>query len=474
MLCLGFLLTAGTAAPISAEAQSGRIEAIPGGDDMFDLTACIDAALVANAGLQAQEAKRGELQGQMTQARATGLPTIDLTGSWLRSRDPSFALNPAFDSGDDSGGEGDASPFDSLFDPANTRAATYWRSSINAHWNLNPFLVFNAIGAAGLGIARQETVIDDATHRMIEQVITGYYGIISTSALVEALDADITARNEFLDVTRRRFNLGLATSLDTLRAAVSAANLIPERRSAVQRLRDAGSNLNVLMGRAPFVPLAVTGEITIENDTIDAEAAEARVAARPDIAQIDLLINILRKNRGAQKAGHRPSFSADASYGYVGTDLNSMTDDGHDFWNASVSVNIPIFDGLNTKGLVEETEAMIRKMGYDREEAQRRARLEIRSLIGDLETARENLKVAQMNLAAADDALEQITFSYDLGKAEYLAVLNTQSDRFLASNNFILARHNLLTLTASLKRALGYNPRESLREINSRLAAEKK
>jgi len=458
--------------------QPSLITAIPGASTALSLEECILHAVESNASLRAETARRGELKGQMTQARATGLPTFDATMGWQRGRDPSMALGSVFGGGGES--TEPITPLDSLLasisvipSAEDMPAQTFWRSSVNARWEINPGRVINAIGAAGLGIRRQEAEIDNATNRVIEQVVTGFYGVITTSEYLNAIDADITARTEFLEVTRRRFGLGLATALDTLRAKVSQANLIPQRRSAYQRLSDAGSQLNVLMGRSPLAPLTIDGRVRIETDRLDPESAANFITQRPDLQSLEILTEMMRKNRGAQKSAHRPYISANASYGYMGTDFSSQTDKGHDFWSASVSLNVPLFDGMLTKGQVQETEASIRRMRHQYEEARRGARLEIRSILGDLEAAQDNLSAAKLNLTAAEDALTQITLAYDLGKAEYLSVLSTQSDRYLARSNYIQARHNVLTLTASLKRALGFPPTETLKTISETLATEK-
>ena len=453
-----------------------RIEVIPGAKTVLTLPMAIKAALESNAGLLAETERRGELRGQMSQARATGLPTIDATSTWQRGRDPSMALDQTFGGGSDG-----SSPFDSLFGgisiiplAEDIPAQTFWRSSVNARWEINPGLIINAVGAAGLGIERQEAEITNVTNRGTEQVITGYYTVITAGANYRALRADILARTEFLNVTRHRLTLGLATGLDTLRARVSLANLTPQLRSAYQRLFDAGAQLNVLMGLAPLTPMTIDKRIEIETDPVDPDLSADHVAYRPDIQSLKLLIEIMRKNRGAQKSAHRPYLSANASYGYVGKDFSSQTDNGHDFWSASVTLTLPVFDGLLTKGQVQETDASIRRMEYDYEDAIRNARLEIRSLIGDLEAARNNLIAAKLNMTAAEDAAGQIGLRYELGKSEYLSVLSSQSDCYLANSNYIQARHDVLTLTASLKRALGFSPSSALSTINKSLTSAKK
>lgn len=466
------------------EPPNHRIVAIPGSAIPLVLDECIDEVLTANAGLRAQRQRRGELGGQKWQAVSIGLPSIDATGTWQRGRDPSFALDESFATGDDSESSGSGFPdscldvlaclggLDFIPEADAIPAQTFWRTSVNARWELRPGLVYNAVGAAGLGIERQEVMITDAEHRTVEGAMAAYYGVILAGEQLNAIEGDLASKREFLRITRRRFHLGLSTMLDTLRAAVSYSNVLPQKRTAAQALRDAGSRLNILMGRPTLTPLSVETDIPIEVRLLDIDRAVARVADRPDITQMRLYEQMMRKNRGAQKAEHRPYLAANGSYGYVTRSLDELTDKGHDFWSASLMLTVPIFDGMLTKGRVQETEATVRRLALEREEATRQARLEIQALMGDLDAARANLQASEMNLQAAEDALRQVNLRYELGKSDYLSVLDVQSGLLLARSNHIQARNQVLSLTASLKRALGFSPRVPLDDIAEALSRD--
>ncbi|MCA9754112.1 MAG: TolC family protein, partial [Gemmatimonadetes bacterium] len=95
-------------------------------------------------------------------------------------------------------------------------------------------------------------------------------------------------------------------------------------------------------------------------------------------------------------------------------------------------------------------------------EQTRQARLEASTALEELLTAREILAAADLNVAAADRALDQITARFDVGKAEYLRLLNAQSDRMNARSQAIRARYDVLVQTAALKRSLGLDPRTRL------------
>jgi outer membrane protein len=268
----------------------------------------------------------------------------------------------------------------------------------------------------------------------------------------------VASQREFLEVSKLRFDLGMATDLDTLQAAVALANTQPDLRLARRGLRNAGARLNALMSRSPESPLAVRNEQVIERDSVNTERALELAVQRPELEQIALFSDILRRNRQAQKADMRPYISVDGAYGYVGRDLNTLTDKGHDFWQAAVAVNVPLFDGLLTKGKVEETEASIRRTEAELSDQRRLVRVEVLELLTNLETAQQNLRAAELNLQRAEEALDRMIMEYRLGRADYLSALDAEANRSQARSNLIQARYEVLTLTASLKRAIGYSP----------------
>ncbi len=464
---------------LPAAAQTAPLDVIPGSSGPIPIEVCVEEALEQNSSILAARQGRRELSGQKKQAVSLGLPSLDASGTWSRGRDPSFAFDQTFGGGGDGAADSTASGLDSLFAgfsfipaPEDIQAQTFWRTSLNARWEVQPSLIYNAVGAAQLGIRRQEALIADTEHRAIEEVMRAYHQTVMVGEQIAALDADIEAKREFLEITRRRLELGFSTPLDTLRAAVAYGNLLPQRRNLAQRLRDAGANLNVLMGRPPHTALSLSPQEQLELEPIGPELAIEALPHRPDLMSLELMIEILAKNRGRIKAEHRPVVSADASYGYVTGDFGDMFDQGHDFWNASVTLRVPLFDGLRTKGRVQEAEAQIRRTELDQLDAVRRARLEVHSLLGELEAARENYRAARLNAEAAEDALEQIQMRYELGQSDYLSVLDVQADRSQARSNLISARNEVLSVTASLKRALGFRPDRSLANIKQQLNRE--
>jgi len=464
-------------APLGATvtARAGALET-------FDLGRCLSEAMAKNDSLLAERERRAELAGLKYQALSTGLPTLDLVGDWTRRRDPSFALDPTFGGGGD-GGLGsppDAPPwFDDFLDgfgsfipaPEDIPAATYWSTRFNLDWEINPLKIMGAVGAANLGIERQDLLVQAAEFATAESVVSAYFLVIMMAEAVNAVEAQYANQQELLDLTKMRYELGFATRLDTLQAAVALANIEPDLRNFRQQVANAGSRLNAVMGRDPVASLTIANEELIEVDPLVRDVALDLALARPELVAIDRFVGMLDGQKQTQTAEMRPYLSLHGSYGWVGTDFSSQWDDGHDVWSAAAAVNIPLFNGLLTKGQVDETKARIRRTEYELSGFRRQAQVQVLEVLNNLETARLNLNAARLNLERAEEAFEESQLMYRLGKANYLNVLNASADHLTARRTLIETRYQVLTLTANLKRAVGHSPATPLTAIPGLVAS---
>ena len=493
LLVLGLACTARAQAPAAADSEpmptftrseplGPEIDARPGSPDLLDLAACVEQALATNDRLRAERLRRGELEGQMDQALSNGLPSLDLTGNWTRGRDISVALDETFGGGGDGSlfppAPAGADPgfsqwvddvnagFSSLVPPpGGIPAQTFLNAGLAATWELNPVKILGAVGAARLGIDQQQLTLTSVEQGTVESTVAAYYSIIRAAENVQAIRAQLANQSELLDITTMRYELGLATRLDTLQAAVTVANIRPQLAVAEARLRNEGSRLNAVMGRRPETPLRIANEQAVELDPLVESAALELAQNRPELAALALTIDILGRNRQVQKADRLPYLTLSGSYGYIGKTIDTVFDEGHDTWRATAGLTIPIFDGLLTKGLVDETDARIRRSEAELTGLRRDVQVEVLEILANLRLARDLLDAVQLNLERGEEVLDESLLMLQLGKVNYLDVLLAESNRAEARNNVIEARYTVLTLTAALKRAIGWSPMVPLREI---------
>lgn len=464
-----------------SEALGPVVEARPGADEVLDLDRCVGEALRANDALQAERMRMDELEGQKDQALSTGLPTLDLVGNWTRSRDPSFALDSTF-----GGGGGFAPPagspdwftqwlsgFGSLIPEATAiPAQSFLRTNLNLSWTLNPVKVSGAVGAARLGIDRQQLSLRATENLTTESTVAAYHGIIKAADRIQAVQARLANQRELLDIMTLRCEMGLATRLDTLQASVALANLRPQLGVAQATLRNEGARLNSLMGRDPGAPLSIANDQVLELEPITDRTALALAGQRPELAAGALFTDILRRNRKAQAAERYPYLTVNGSYGYVGKEMDTLFDPGHDSWYAAVAVNWKVFDGLLTRGLVGQSSAQIRRSESELAGQRRQAQVEVMELLANLRLARQVLQAVLLNQVRSEEVLDESLLMLQLGKTSYLDVLVAEANRAEARSNVIDARFQVLTLTAALKRALGQSPLTPLAAIPGLVAEE--
>lgn len=467
--------------PASFLVEGDIVVAIEGAEAPLELYDCVQQALEANESLRQEREGLGVLEGRKTQAIATGLPRIEAQGNFSRGRDPSFALDETF-----SGGGNPYQPVvdyvQPLFDatgvtpppvdpsgssaffptPEQIRAQTFWRTYLDAYWELRPTQVWRAVNAADDAILQQEARVSDATNRAIEGVIRAYHGVVLAQERVAAVERELEARAEFLEVTRRRYLLEFATPLDTLQAAVSLANLRPEVRRVRFDLRRSAQELNQLMGRDPMQPLSVVATFPLEDEVVDQQLALSLAARRPDLQAREAQTRIYELQRGVASAERHPYLSAEGQWGFVTRDLDDLTESGHDFWRVGLTLHIPLFTALSPKGQIREAEAEMRRNEAAVRALRREVRDEVIVALGDLEIARANLEAAELNMRQAEDAYTQVSLRYELGKADRLEVLNAQTARFVARETLIEARYDVLATTATLKRSVGVSPAQAL------------
>jgi outer membrane protein TolC len=451
------------------------IQARPGDSTTMDIFGVVDQALRTNDQLKAARLRDEELQGLKKQALSTGLPTLDLVGDWSHGRDPRFALDSTF--GGDGGGFAppDGSPpwfeewlggFGSLIPPPeDIPAQTYWTTNLKLNWTINPIQIAGATGAASLSIDQQALAVQAVENTTAEETVAAYYSIIRAAERIQAVKAQLANQTELLDIMTMRYDLGMATRLDTLQAAVTLANIRPQLSIAEANLRNEGSRLNALMGRRPEQPLRIANEQVVEVDPLIETTALELAQNRPDITAQALFVDILRKNRQAQIADNRPYLTMYGAYGYVGRTTDTMFDEGHDSWMASVALNIPLFDGMYTRGRVAETEGRIRRTEAELTGWRRDVQVEVMEILANLRMARQVLDAVILNQERSEEVLEESLLMLQLGKVNYLDVLVSESNRAEARSNVIDARYEVLVLTASLKRALGYSPLVGLTDI---------
>ncbi len=303
-----------------------------------------------------------------------------------------------------------------------------------------------------------QTVLADTTL----EVQIAYDDVLLASQQIVVQEASVALLQRELTDTSRRFEAGTVPRFNVLRAEVELANAQPKLIRARNGLKLAKNNLANLLGfdvpreTGSAIPLDLSGKLQADPYQIELPRALAlALQRRTELASLRKAEALRKEDVVTAKAGRKPSLQLfggyDAHSSLFGPDL---TDEVHG-WITGVELSWHIFDGLRTKGKVQETTALYERAGVDVTDSMRRIELEVRTAYLNLVEADEVLKSQEKAVEQAQEALRLANARAEAGTGTQLDVLGAQTSLTEARTNQAQALHDYSVARARLQHAIG-------------------
>jgi outer membrane protein TolC len=291
-------------------------------------------------------------------------------------------------------------------------------------------------------------------HDLIALAVTGtYLQVISSAARVDSARAQASTAQETYKEAVDRHNAGVAARIDVTRSQVefqteqqrviSLENDLAKQKISFARLIGLPPGQQfTLSDTLPFAPL----------EGLALEEALARAYAnRADLKAAEAQVHAAEISKRAAEAERLPTVSVGADYGVIGIDPTSS----HGTFSISASVRVPIFNGRRAHGDIEQADAALQQRRAEYEDLRGRIDAEIRTAFLDLNSAAQQVAVADSNRKLAADTLQQARDRFAAGVADTIEVVQAQESVASAERDYIasLFAHNLAK--ATLARALG-------------------
>ena len=119
---------------------------------------------------------------------------------------------------------------------------------------------------------------------MIAKARATYFQLANAYDQLEINDKNLTSLKQIADISRSRYEAGLETAANALIAETDYSKLEETRRDLERNLSDAQSQLNTIMNRDAFAPLALPAEATVTAAELSASRLRAiALAQRPEV-----------------------------------------------------------------------------------------------------------------------------------------------------------------------------------------------
>ena len=380
---------------------------------------------VSNQNVAAAVAAYAQARAQVAQQRAALFPSVVLNGSGQRD-----------------GGNG-------------SRQSTY-RLNLGTSWE--PDVWGRLRGAvSGAQASAQASEADLAAARLSAQgeLAANYFVLRQLDAQHTLLASTIEGYERVAQITRNRFNAGIAAKSDVLQADTQLANARIDDLSLTRQRAQYEHAIAILIGKAPADFALAPAPWQVDVPEIPLTLPSTLLERRPDIAAAERRVAAANAGIGVARSAYYPSLGLSGSYGTGASRVADLFSLSNAVWSFGLSAAQTLFNAGATRAGVQGAEAQ-------HQAAVARYRQSVLDAFGDVENQLSATRVlaqqqtlSQQASAAADQVEQQMLNRYKAGQVSYTEVVQAQATALSARRALVQAQSDRLTTAVALIQSLG-------------------
>ncbi len=410
------------------------------------LNSLVERAVQSNLDLRTAEARIREARATRAAVASGAWPSLDVSGSYTRSRSSENALKiPSQGAGESgSGVKLERSLFSAGFD---------------ADWEIDVFGgVRRSVEAADATLEAVEYNRRDVLVTLLGDVARNYIEHRGAQRRLAVARANLKTQQDSLDLTRVRFEAGLANDLDVARAEAQLNTTAAQIPTLESVQKQAVYSLDLLLGLAPgglWAELEKDLAIPRLPPEVLVGLPSDLLRRRPDIRFAERQLAAATAQVGAAVADLFPRFFLTGAAGLQSISASDWITAGSRYWSIGPTIRWPIFDAGRIRANIEIRNAQ-------QEQALARYEKAILAAFGDAEKALVNYGQEQIRyrtlaaaVAANRRAAAMANELYVRGLDDYLSVLDAQRALYLTETELAVSEAAMASNLVALYKALG-------------------
>lgn len=403
------------------------------GDEELD--SLIGRALAGNLDLRQAVSRVDEARALYQVSAAAQFPLIDSNGNVTYERGSENGLIP--------GGE----------------AVTDYNVGLSASWEVDIFgRVRRSVEAAGATVQATEEQRRDVLVSVCAEVANTYVNIRTLQKRLQVNYSNLDSQGQIVELTRVRFEGGLASGLDV----AQAESVYAETRTGIpnleRQLEEQLNGLSVLLGEAPgsvHNELSPPAPIPTPPATLGAGLPVDLVRQRPDIREAERQLAAQTARIGVATADLYPRFVLLGTFGFDATDFATMFNGGSRTFTVGPAVRWNVFDAGRIRGFIHAEEARTAQALDFYELTILRGLLEVENALVAYARLRDEKGAVTDAVRAATVALDLATDLYKDGVVDFQNVLDAQRTVLRFQETLAITDGNITQSIVQLYRALG-------------------
>ena len=431
------------ASPAQAAEKSGK--AVRESQRTLTLDRAVSVALKQNPDIlkSLQEIKR--TRGQVVEIRAQALPQLVGTGKYSQS-DPELIQATTGATALAAGRSGSFSIQEKSWQiTMEVRQLVYSGGQVQA-----------ALKIARLTEDSSYHMLRETVNQTIATVRSQFFTVLLNRELITVAEESIQLLSDQLHDQQNRFAAGTVPRFNVLQAEVALANARPDLIRAKNNYLIARLQLAKTLGLGASSAIDATGSLLAHPRELNLQKALAMAKERRAILKAqNNTIQTEEQGITVAAAGYKPRLDVDAGYELKNSRVtNDLAREAHG-WYLGVTGTWNIFDGLATKGKVDQAKARLASARVNYADSLHQVELEVQTAFANVNQAKELLASQSKVVEQADEALRLAKERLAAGAGTQLDVLSAQVARTQARTTQKQALSGYHVAIAEFDRATG-------------------
>lgn len=278
-------------------------------------------------------------------------------------------------------------------------------------------------------------------------VIQAFYEVMAGQERLRLAQSSMELANRGLDAASRRVTAGKVSPVEETRARVAASTARIELNQAVSDLANARKRLASLWGNPNPRFTEATGELDLVPALPSLAVLNERLLKAPEIVRAQQEVNRREAVVRLEEARRWPDLVLRG-----GVQRNEASRENVNV--VGMTIAIPIFD--RNQGNIQEARIRATQARDEQTATDVRLRTDVAQQHQRLSTALQEVALIRTEiLPGAQSALDATTRGFELGKFNFLDVLDAQRTLFLARGQYVRALNEVQRTVADLEAMLG-------------------
>ncbi|HWI58909.1 MAG TPA: efflux transporter outer membrane subunit [Bacillota bacterium] len=395
----------------------------------------IRTALTNNYDLKQAIARVEQARNQAIAVRSPLFPQINYNGDIGRGRNAAFNQPSAL----------------------NGTTESTAQVNLNAFWEIDFWGRIRRLSQA----ARAQYLATDEARRgvmvtLVSDVATAYFQLLDLDQEVQILRASTNAyAHTFRIFSDRKIN-GIASRLETDRAAAALANAAANIPQVELQIATTENQINLLLGRAPGpVPRQSLGTQRPPPPDIPAGLPSDLLRRRPDVRQAEQSLIAANADIGASVADFFPRIGLTTFIGKISPELSAFTAGTANAWNVGGNLVGPVFQGGRLRAQYRGAKARYEEAQAAYQQSVLRALQDVSNALVSRQKFSDARFYDEQAVTALSESVQLATDRYLNGKSSYFEVLQAQQELYPSQRAQVQAQTGELLAVIQLYRALG-------------------